>query len=103
MRHHLISDQLAITIRPAVAKELPGVAHLADQIQIQVGEHDGILIARRLRDGLTARIAEITLTIEFADVPRHLVADAIDRPDKVTVGYGVRGLFQLPKILRQSG
>ena len=81
---------------------MPGVAHFANQIEIQIGDDDRVLIAGRLRDDLPARIAKITLAIELADVPRLFVADAIDRADEVTVGDRVRGLFQLPEILRQS-
>src|SRR6266436_8788108 len=100
---HLVGYELAVAIRPTVAEELPGVAHFADQIQIQVGDYDGILIARRLRDYLTARIAEVTLAVELADVPGHFVTHAIYRADKITVSDGVRRLFQLPKIFGQSG
>jgi hypothetical protein len=49
---------------------------------------------------LTARVAEIALTVKFADVPRRLSSDAVDRADEITVGDGVRGLFEFPKIFR---
>src|SRR5207253_7664717 len=98
----LIGDQLAIAVRPPVAEELPGVAHFANQIEIQIGDDDRVFVAGRLSDDLAARIAEVTLTIELTDVPGHLVTDAINRADKVTVGDGVRRLFQLPKIFGKS-
>jgi len=65
--------------------------------------YQGVLVAWRLGDDLAARIAKVTLAIEFADVPGQLVAHAIDRADEVAVGDGMRGLFQLPKVLGKSG
>ena len=51
---------------------------------------------------LTARVAEIALTVKFADVPRRFRADAVDRADEITVGDGVRGLFEFPEIFAQT-
>src|SRR5439155_6086445 len=81
---------------------MPGVAHFPNHVEVQISNHHCILIAGRLRDDLTARIAEVTLAIELADVPRLLVSNTIDGPDKVTIGNCVCRLFQLPKILRQA-
>src|SRR5262249_21209791 len=84
-----------------IAEELPGVAHLANQFQIQIGHDQRVLIAGRLRDDLAARVTEVTLPIELADVPGLLMSHAIDRADEVAVGNRVRRLFQLPKIFGQ--
>src|ERR1043165_3343033 len=89
----LLSYQLPITLWPAISEELPGVTHFTDHVEIQVGNHERVLIARRLLDDLTARITEVTLPVEFTDVPGHFVADAIDGADEVTIGHRMRGLF----------
>src|SRR5258705_10416146 len=98
-----IRHKLTITIRAPVAEELPGVAHFADQIQIKIGNDDRVFVARRLGNDLAARIAKVALAIKFADVPGHLVTDAIDRAHKVTVRDRMCRLFQLPKIFGKSG
>ena len=92
-----------VHVGTAVAEELPGLAHLGDHVQVEVGGQHLVLVARRLRDDLAARIAEVALAVEFADVPRGFGAHAIDRADEVAVGHGVRGLLQLPQILAEAG
>src|SRR5688572_12629755 len=93
----------AVGFRPAVAVELPGVAHLLDELEIEVGDDQLVAIAAADRDDLPAGIAEVALAVELADVPGRFVADAIDRADEVPVGNGVRRLLQLPEILGQPG
>src|SRR5436190_1921757 len=65
----LLRDQLHVTLRPAIAEELPGVADLADHVEIQIGNHERVLVTRPLRNDLPTRIAEVALSVEFADVP----------------------------------
>ena len=65
----LLSHQWLVTFRPAIAEELPGVAHFANHVQIQIRDDQGILVTRRLGNDLPARFAEITLAIELANVP----------------------------------
>src|ERR1041385_6586947 len=98
----LFSDELSVALGPAIAEELPGVTDLANHVQIQISDHQRVLVSRSLGDNLPARIAKVTLAIEFADVPRQLMADAINRPDKISVGDRMRGLFQLPEIFRET-
>src|SRR5256885_15190800 len=100
---HLQSYQPVIRLRPAVAVELPGVAHLADLLEVELRGDEGVLVA--LGDGqeLSARVAEVALPVELADVPRRLVADAVDGADEVAVGDGVRRLLELPEVLGESG
>ena len=38
-----------VRLGTAVAEELPGVAHLADHVEIHVGDHELVLVAARLR------------------------------------------------------
>src|SRR5260370_17172462 len=93
-----VCHQLSIAIRSSIAVELPGVSYFANQIQIQIRDHQRILITGRLRNDLSARIAEITLAIELADVPGPFVADAINRAHEVSVGDGVPALLPLPEL-----
>src|ERR1044072_6843820 len=98
----LIGDECAIGIGTAIAEELPRVSHFANLVEIEIGDDECVLIARRLRDILPARIAEVTLPVKLADVPRLLVTDAIDRADEITVRNCVRRLFESPQIFRQA-
>ena len=52
--------------------ELPDVAHLANLVEVELGGDQLRLVARRLRHELPARVAEVTLAVELADVPRLL-------------------------------
>src|SRR5467141_2016691 len=97
-----VCDEGAVGFRAAVAEKLPGITDLANHVKVDIGDNNGVLVAGRLRDDLPTGVTEITLTIEFADVPRLFMADAIDRSDKVSIGSGVGGLLQFPKVLRES-
>src|SRR5688572_6622988 len=98
----LVGDERLVCVGATVAEELPCVAHLAYLVEVQVGDDEGVLVARRLGDDLAARVAEVALAVELADVPRLLVADAVDGADEVAVGDGVRGLFELPEVFREA-
>src|SRR5215813_4697889 len=102
-RQELICHQFSVTVRAAIAEELPRISHFANHVEIQIGHDQRILISRRLRNDLSARVAEITLAIKLADVPGLLVPDAIDRTDEIAVRDRMRRLLQLPQILRQTG
>src|ERR1700676_137498 len=92
----------AVRLRTAVAIELPGIAHLLNLIQVQVGDEQLVFVAAGLRHNFSARIAEVALTVELADFPGLLRTDAIDGRDKIRIGDSMRGLLQLPKIFRKS-
>src|ERR1039458_1903830 len=62
-----------------------------------------VLVARRLGEDAAAGIAEVTRTVEFADVPGDFGAHAVDGADEIAVGDGVGGLLQLPQILAETG
>src|SRR5262249_37606950 len=81
--------QRAVRLRPAVAVELPDVPHLADQVEVEVGQHDVVGVA--LADGqhLAPWVAEVALAVELADPPRLLVPRPVDRPHEVGVGHRV--------------
>src|SRR5262249_35080951 len=80
----------------------PRVTHFANLVEIEIGDDQRVFIARRFRDKLPARIAEVTLTIKLADVPRLFVTDAIDRADEVAIRNCVCRLFESPQIFRQA-
>ena len=99
----LVSHDRPVSIRPAVAEKLPCVADLADLVHIEIGDDEFVLVTRALGDDLAARVAEIALAVKFADVPRGLGADAVDRTDKIAVRDGVCRLFEFPEIFGKSG
>src|SRR6185437_7462154 len=94
--------QIAIQVGPPVAEELPRLPHFGNHVEIQFGGQHFILVARSLGDSLPARIAEVALPIELADVPRSLAPHAINRAHKVAVRDRVRRLLQLPKVFAQT-
>src|SRR5713101_6077249 len=87
----------------AVAVELPGIADFLDFIEIELRHEQFILVTAGLLHDFSARIAEVALAVEFADLPGMLGADAIDGGDKVGVGDGMGGLLQFPKIFGEAG
>src|SRR5216683_2145268 len=92
-----------VGFRAAVAIELPGVADFLDFIEIEFGDEELILVAAGLLDDFAARVAEIALAVELADLPGMLGADAVDGGDEISVGDGVGGLLELPKIFGEAG
>src|SRR5262245_8132595 len=93
----------AVRFWPAIAEELPGVAHFADLVEVQVGDDDVIRAARALSQNLATRAAEIRLAVELADVPGGLGAGAVDAAHEVLVRDRVGGLLQLPEVFRKAG
>src|SRR5205085_939834 len=67
--YRLIRDERAVCVGPPVAEELPCVSDLADFIKVEVGNDQVVFVARGLCDYLSARVAEIALAVELADVP----------------------------------
>src|SRR5207249_9175949 len=99
----LFGYQLRIALRSPITEELPRVPHFAYQIEIQIGNDDGILIAGRLSNNLSPGIAEVTLTVKLTDVPGLFMANTIDCTDKISIRHRMRGLLELPEIFRQPG
>src|SRR5262249_46225541 len=93
----------AVGFGPSISVELPGVADFLDEIEIEVRDDQFVLVATRLRDQAAARVAEVALPVEFADVPRRLGADAVDGADEIAVRHRVRRLLELPEILGEPG
>src|SRR5450759_2325204 len=94
--------QPRVRLGSPVAVELPHVPDLANLVEVELRRNQLVAIPARLCQNLSPRIAEVALPVELADVPRLLESDAIDRTDEIRVGHRVRGLLQLPQILRQS-
>src|SRR6185437_15476365 len=90
-------------VRATVAEELPRLANFGDAVEIQGGGEDFVPVAGSLGDDLAARVAEVALAVEFADVPGCVAPDAIDSCDKVAVGDGVGRLLEFPEIFTQAG
>src|SRR5258708_21688791 len=97
------AGDFAVRFRAAVAIELPGVANFLNFIEIQLGDEQFVLVAAGLLHDFAARVAEIALAVEFADFPGSFGADAVDGGDEVSVGNGVSGLLEFPKIFREAG
>ena len=85
-----------VRVRAPVPEKLPGLSHFSDHVQIQVGGEHLILVAGRLRDDLSPRIAEIAGTVKLSDIPRLFDAYPVDGPNEIPVGNRMRGLFQFP-------
>ena len=95
--------ECAVGLRPAVAEELPGVADGADHLEVHVVHDQLVLVAAGDLLDLAARVDEIALAVELADVPRRFLADAVDGADIDAVGDGGGRLLQLPQIFAEAG
>src|SRR6266481_1712749 len=93
----------SVRFRPAVAVKLPGIADFLNFIEIQFRDEQFIFIAAGLLNDFSARVAEITLSVEFANFPGSFGADAVDGSDKISVSNCVRGLLQFPQIFGEPG
>src|SRR6266568_3855508 len=96
-------DEGTVRVRPAVAEELPDRADFVDGVEVEIGHHQRILVARALGHDLPPRVAEVALAVELAHLPRRLDPDPVDGPHEVAVGHGVGGLLQLPEVLGETG
>src|SRR6516165_8668019 len=94
--------QLAVGLGPAVAEELPGVADLADLVEVEVGDQHLVFAVRSLGDDLPARAAEVGGAVELVLVQRRLHADPVARRDPEPVRHRVRGLLELPQVPGQG-
>ena len=76
------------------------VLHFANLVEIEIRDDERVFIARRFRDKLPARIAEVTLSVKLADVPRLFVTDAIDRADEIAIRNACAGCSSRHRILK---
>src|SRR6266702_4718192 len=99
----LILHQFAIGLRPAIAEELPHITHFLNLVEVEIGHDNFFLVPRSLGDDFPARRTEITLSVEFSDIPRVLVTDTINSAEEIPVCHGMRGLLELPQVFAQTG
>src|SRR5207302_5445163 len=94
-------DQVLVRLRPAVAQELPGVAHLSDHVEVEVANEHFVFRLRSSPDDASPRVAEVTGPVELCLVERFFHAYTIDGADPVAVRHRVGRLLQLPEIPRE--
>src|ERR1700722_11010793 len=87
-----------ISFGAAVAEKLPGLPHFRNHVEIKIGSQYLVFITAGLSENLAARIAEVTLAVKLADVPRLFRTHTIDCTHEIAIGYRVRGLLQFPQI-----
>src|SRR6266702_4187476 len=90
--------QRAVSLRAPIAVERPLLAHLLDQLHVEVA-HDELLrlVRGHVADELPARVHEVAGAVEVV-VPVLLDPDAVDRGHVVLVRDRRRGLLQLPEV-----
>src|SRR5688500_16685953 len=98
----LWADEVVVGIGPAVAVELPELAHLRHLLEVEV-THDQLLLVgvADVTDELAARIGEVRLAVEVV-LAERLDPNAIDGTHEVAVGDGVGDLLDAPRVLGQS-
>jgi hypothetical protein len=57
--HGLLLNQGAVGVGATIAEELPGAADLLDQIEVELGHHQLVLILGAAGDDLAARVHEV--------------------------------------------
>src|ERR1700694_6023508 len=93
----------SVRFRPAVTVKLPSIADFLNFIEIQFRDEEFIFVAAGLLNDFPARIAEVALAVEFADLPGMLGADAVDGGDEISISNRVRWLLEFPKIFGEAG
>jgi hypothetical protein len=91
----------------AVAEELPRVAHLADEVEVQVA-HDDVLVlgAAALADEVALGIDELARPVEGDRLLAVLVVlapDAVRGADEVAVRRGRGRLLEVPEPVGEPG
>src|SRR5438876_12322404 len=93
-------DHVAVHVGTAVAVELPRVADLANQVEVEIGHEQLLLLLRRLRDDLPSRVREVARAVVLVRPELLLLPYAIDRPHPVPVRDRVGGLLDEPEMHR---
>src|SRR3989337_2395437 len=89
-------DEIVVGLGAAIAEELPRIPNLANLVEIQLGRDELGLVAGCGWGKLAARVAEVALSVELADVPRLLMPYAVDGPHEVGIRNRMRRLLELP-------
>src|SRR6266404_2883384 len=95
-------DHVVVRLGATIPEELPGPAHLLDHVEVHLRDYELVFVLAAFRQEVSARIHEVARAVELADVPRCLDADPIDTSHEVAVCHRVRGLLELPQVLRQA-
>src|SRR5919112_623063 len=95
-----------VGVRTAVPVELPGVAHLPDHVEVEVADHEVLVLAAAHRaDQVALRVHELAGPVEGDGELAVLVvlgADPVGRGDEVPVGRGGGRLLDLPQPVREA-
>src|SRR4051812_18601532 len=75
VRPTLLLHERTVRVGAPIAIELPRAAHLLDHVEIERGHDELVLVLRGAREDLPARVHEVGVAVELADVPRRLGAD----------------------------
>src|SRR6266478_6359906 len=95
-------DHVVVRLGATIPEELPGPAHLLDHVEVHLRDYELVFVLAAFRQEVSARIHEVARAVELADVPRCLDADPVDAAHEVAVRHRVRGLLELPQVLRQA-
>src|SRR6201987_4923441 len=90
-------------LRASGGEELPRAPDLLDHVEIQLCDHHFIFVTACLRNDFAARIAKITLAVKLPNAPRLLLADAVNRSNKIAIRHCMRRLLEFPQILGKPG
>src|SRR5688572_3897804 len=99
---HVFGD-VAVRLRAPVPVELPVRADLRDEVEVEVGHDQLVLVAAADREDLPVGVAEVRRPVELAEVPGLLAADAVVGADEVAVGDGHGRLLDLPEVVAVAG
>src|SRR5256885_15276846 len=93
-----LRDERFIAVWPAITEELPGVSHLGNHVEVEVGGYDFIFVAAGLGNDFATRGAEVAFAVKLANVPRRLFANPIKGAHKISIGDRMRRLLEFPEI-----
>src|SRR3954452_18095925 len=80
-----VLGDVPVALRPPVPIELPMGAHLVDEVEVEVGGHELILLAAADGQDLPVGIAELGSAVELAEVPGRFPPHAVVGPHEVAV------------------
>ena len=96
-------NDVIVSIWSAVTIELPGIAHLADQVKVQITYDEFLFVwITYIAHELATRSAEVALTVEIVGSEILFDAYPVDGAYKVAVGDGVTGLLDVPQSVVTS-
>ena len=88
-----------VGVGPPVTEERPSFTHLADHVEIEIGDHQLVLVVRALVEDFAAWIDEIARAVKLTIVPWRFPADPVVGADKDAVGNRRGGLLDIPQMI----